>query len=586
MDNDLMLEQLYDQLISNLRIYHPAANQNGMIRKAFEVAKAAHAGQVRKSGEPFVIHPIKVAIILSELHLDKETIIAALLHDVVEDTSYTKEDIQNEFGEEVMFLVDGVTKLSKMSDHVSKAEMKLESFRKLMMATATDIRVIIIKLADRLHNMQTLQFQKPEKQLEIAAETLDIYSPIAQRLGISVLSMELEDLSFSYLFPEEYKNISQRLSGFKIDRKMNMVLSEINRELSESGFHFRLRYERKHLFSIYRKMINRGKTLDELYDIAALKVSVGSVGDCYSILGILHNLYKPIPNRMKDYIALPKENMYQSLHTTLVSKGGSRFEVQIKTKEMDQVARYGILAHWKYGESNETAREISRSQWKKSMWLKRILEWQQDITNNAEFIDLVKGDFDLFSETISCFTPKGDVKRLQKGSTLVDFAYAIHSDIGNKMIGAYVNRAKKEPDYVLQNGDFVEIVTAENEGGPRREWLNFVKTGNAKNQIKKFFRGRQQYELEAAQEMIEKESDEKQDVVAKIKVFLHKTPGVEKLRPITLYILSKKIHIASFAYEEKDAMLEVFFSLGSAEEAEQVLREIAMLQYVERVKRF
>lgn len=584
MDNDIMLEGLYDQLIKNLQTYHPAANENGIIRKAFEVAKKAHEGQMRKSGEPFVIHPIKVAIILSELHLDKESLIAALLHDVVEDTALTKEDICNLFGEEVMFLVDGVTKITKMSENVTKAEMKLESFRKLILATATDIRVIIIKLADRLHNMRTLQFQRPEKQIEIATETLDIYSPIAQRLGISVLSMELEDLSFSYLFPKEYEEISLRLESFQVDRKMNMILSEINRELSESGFHFQLRYERKHLFSIYRKMINRGKTLDELYDIAAVKLIVGSVGDCYSILGILHNMYKPVPNRIKDYIAMPKENMYQSLHTTLVAKNGIRFEVQIKTKEMDMVARYGVLAHWKYGESEEAAREISRSQWKKSMWLKRILEWQQDITNNAEFIDLVKGDFDLFSETISCFTPKGDVKRLQKGSTLVDFAYAIHSDIGNKMIGAYVNRMKKAPDYVLQNGDFVEIVTAEKDGGPRREWLNFVKTGNAKNQIKKFFRGSLlQYGLETAQKRQEKECDEKNNVVAKIELSLHPMQGIEILKPITLYVLSKKLHVLAFAYEEKSAILKLSICLESEKELEQLVREMELLQYVEKV---
>ena len=488
MNDDIMLEELYDRMIHNLQTYHPAAKNSKKIRRAFETAKAAHAGQVRKSGEPFIIHPLEVAIILSELRLDKETLIAALLHDVVEDTLLTTEDIKNEFGEEVMFLVDGVTKLSKMSSSVSKAEMKLESFRKLIMAAAADIRVIIIKLADRLHNMRTLQFQKPEKQLEIAAETMDLYSPIAQRLGISILNTEMEDLAFSYLFPKEFKEISYKLSTMNHDEGMDNIIAEIERELGNDGFHFEFRYERKHLFSIYRKMINRQKTLEEMYDISALKIITGSRRDCYLILGMLHCLFTPVPNRFKDYIAVPKENMYQSLHTTLVSKGGRRFEVQIKTKEMDSIAKFGVLAHWKYGESNVDAKEISKSQMEKAIWLKQILEWQQDITNNKEFIELVKRDFDLFSETISCFTPKGDVKRLQKGSTAVDFAYAIHSDIGDRMIGVYVNSARREPDYVLQSGDCVEILTAPDSSGPQKEWLSFVKTSNAKNKIKKHFK--------------------------------------------------------------------------------------------------
>lgn len=363
-----------------------------------------------------------------------------------------------------------------------------------------------------------------------------------------------------------------------------MILSEINRELSESGFHFQMRYERKHLFSIYRKMINRGKTLNELYDIASVKLIVGAVGDCYSILGILHNLYKPVPNRIKDYIAMPKENMYQSLHTTLVAKNGIRFEVQIKTREMDDVARYGVLAHWKYGESEAEAREISRGQWKKSMWLKRILEWQQDITNNVEFMDLVKGDFNLFSETISCFTPKGEVKRLQKGSTLVDFAYAIHSDIGNKMIGAYVNRTQKSPDYVLQNGDFVEIVTTKQDGAPKREWLGFVQTSNAKNQIKKFFRGSilsGEKEEKGCQPAEESRAEEH---IITLDIFLQPGFGIERLRPVTMYLLKKKIHICTLEYIEKSAVLKLSVSADGTEETTQLIRELSVLQYVKTVR--
>jgi len=582
MNDDIMLEKLYDRMIQNLQMYHPAAKNSKAIRKAFETARAAHAGQVRKSGEPFIIHPLEVAIILSELRLDKETIIAALLHDVVEDTLLTTEDIKNEFGEEIMFLVDGVTKLSRMSSSVSKAEMKLESFRKLIMAAATDIRVIIIKLADRLHNMRTLQFQKPEKQIEVAAETMDLYSPIAQRLGISVLSTEMEDLAFSYLFPEEFKQISYKLSKMNHDRGMENIISEIDRELGNDGFRFELRYERKHLFSIYRKMINRQKTLEEMYDISALKIITGSKRDCYLILGMLHCFFTPVPNRFKDYIAVPKENMYQSLHTTLVSKGGRRFEVQIKTKEMDSIAKFGVLAHWKYGESNIDAKEISKGQMEKSIWLKQILEWQRDITNNTEFIELVKGDFDLFSETISCFTPKGDVKRLQKGSTAVDFAYAIHSDIGDSMIGVFVNSAKREPDYVLQNGDCVEILTAQDSAGPQKEWLAFVKTSNAKNKIKKHFRDSFLQEFGDYQWKEGQESEQKKYQV-RLNIFMQKLGGFKKFQPVSQYFFSGKVEVQEFSYCEKDGILTIVLQMKDEKELRQMIGELNSLQYIEKV---
>ena len=583
MNDDIMLEELYDRMIHNLQTYHPAAKNSKKIRRAFETAKAAHAGQVRKSGEPFIIHPLEVAIILSELRLDKETLIAALLHDVVEDTLLTTEDIKNEFGEEVMFLVDGVTKLSKMSSSVSKAEMKLESFRKLIMAAAADIRVIIIKLADRLHNMRTLQFQKPEKQLEIAAETMDLYSPIAHRLGISILNTEMEDLAFSYRFPKEFKEISYKLSTMNHDEGMDNIIAEIERELGNDGFHFEFRYERKHLFSIYRKMINRQKTLEEMYDISALKIITGSRRDCYLILGMLHCLFTPVPNRFKDYIAVPKENMYQSLHTTLVSKGGRRFEVQIKTKEMDSIAKFGVLAHWKYGESNVDAKEISKSQMEKAIWLKQILEWQQDITNNKEFIELVKRDFDLFSETISCFTPKGDVKRLQKGSTAVDFAYAIHSDIGDRMIGVYVNSARREPDYVLQSGDCVEILTAPDSSGPQKEWLSFVKTSNAKNKIKKhfkdsFLREFGDYGWEEGQEPEQKECQ------VRLNIYIQKSGGFKKFRPVSQYFFSRRINIQEFSFSEKEGILTIVLQPKSEKEMRQVIGELNSLQYIEKVE--
>jgi len=584
MDKDLALEQLYNQLIQNLRAYHPAANENDMIRKAFETAKMAHADQTRKSGEPFVMHPLKVAIILSELRLDKESIAAALLHDVIEDTYLTKEDIRQTFGEEIMFLVDGVTKLSRMSDSLPKAEAKRESFRKLIMAAAQDIRVIIIKLADRLHNMRTLQYQKPEKQVEISRETMDLYSPIAQRLGISVLSMELEDLAFSYLYPEDYRQISAKLSSMPKDRGMDVILSEVRRELVHSGLHFQVRYEKKHLFSIYRKMVNRQKTLDELYDISALKVIVGSMQDCYITLGILHHLYHPVPNRFKDYIAMPKENMYQSLHTTLVSTGGKQFEVQIKTREMDAVAKYGVLAHWKYGESSMGAREFSQSQMEKAIWLKQILEWQQDIRNNEEFMALVKDDFDLFSETISCFTPKGDIKRLRKGSTIIDFAYAIHSDIGHQAIGAYVNRAKKQLDYVLQNGDYVEVLTAGDAAGPQKEWLDFIKTSNARSKIKKYFKDRlSRYESQQG-EKTEAVEQKQEPSFSKVKILMQQSDDVAKFMPISNYLIAKQIRTQKFRYSEKDRTLVLVIPTGNRDRLKQIIAGLASLQYVEKAE--
>lgn len=488
-DDENKVEKLYKELKHIITGYHPSSNMT-VIDRAFEVANGAHKNQLRKSGEPFIIHPLRVAIILAKLKLDKETIAAALLHDVVEDTPVASEYIKEVFGKEVMFLVEGLTKLTQLSDGATKEELKFESFRKLILAMAEDIRVIIIKLADRLHNLQTLQYQSQEKQLEIANETMDIYSPIAQRLGISVLKVRLEDLSFMYLSPNEYEEIRKRTIVISEEKAnfLNRIINEITVTLNEVGINSNIRSDLKHLFSIYRKMVNKKRTLGEVYDIFAVRVVVETVKDCYITLGVLHSMYHPIPGRFKDYIAIPKENMYQSLHTTLISDDGTLFEVQIKTKEMDDIAKYGILANWKYGESGVDAREISKSQTEKALWLKQILEWQQEITDNKEFINLVKYDFDLFSEIIHCFTPKGDVKQLPKGSTVIDFAYTIHSDIGHKISKAYVNEREREFDYVLNPGDRVKIVIAPDAKGPDGEWLNFVRTSNAKNKIKKWFK--------------------------------------------------------------------------------------------------
>lgn len=484
---------LYEKLINIIKSYHPSSDFS-QVNKAYELAKEAHKEQFRKSGEPFFIHPLNVAIILAELKLDKETIIAAILHDVVEDTYVTEKDLEREFGHEIAFLVDGVTKLTNFQQslaktEMTKAELKQESFRKLVMAMSEDIRVVLIKLADRVHNMRTMQFQKPEKQIAISRETLDFYCPIAKRLGISILQTELEDLSMAYIYPEAYGNIKEKIAetAEKREKFVGVVTKEINAALDDAGIEADTIYALKHLFSIYRKMINKGKTLDEMYDIYAIKIIVTSIRDCYITLGVLHDLYKPIPGRFKDFIALTKSNMYQSLHTTLVGPGGEMFEVQIKTKEMHEVANYGILAHWKYGMPGKDVRTLSNSQKEKAEWLSQIMEWQQDISDNDEFIEMVKQDFNLFSETIYCFTPKGESKILPKGVTAIDFAYAIHSDIGNHAVGCVINGKERPLETVLENGDKVEIITDEKQGVPKEEWLNIVKTGTAKNKIRKWF---------------------------------------------------------------------------------------------------
>lgn len=492
------LTRLYSKLIKIMKSYHPSSDFT-MINQAYEVAKEAHKEQYRKSGEPFFIHPLHVAIILAELKLDKETIMAALLHDVVEDTELTREDLEREFGHEVAFLVDGVTKLTNFSVEISEAglskeELKLESFRKLIMAMSNDIRVILIKLADRLHNMRTLQYQKPEKQIEISRETLDIYCPIAKRLGIAVVQTDLQDLSMEYIYPEAYRSIQQKITETAHDRKkfVGRIIRQTKAGLNEAGIHADVQFALKHLFSIYRKMVNQEKTLDEIYDIYAIKIIVDSVRDCYIALGVLHDLYKPVPGKVKDFIALPKANMYQSLHTTLLAPGGRLFEVHIKTQEMSEVAFYGILARWKYGIPGENVQTLSNSQKEKAEWLMQIMEWQRDISDNDEFIDLIKQDFNLFSETIYCFSPKGDAKALPKDATAIDFAYSIHSEIGNCAVKCVINGRECPIETILNNGDMVEIVMDKKQSGPNPEWLDIVKTGTAKSKIRKWFHEREE----------------------------------------------------------------------------------------------
>ena len=482
-------ESLYDELIASVKRYHPSADIS-LIEKAYNIANDAHKGQARKSGEPYIIHPLCVGIILAELELDKETIVAGLLHDVVEDTVMTEEEITREFGAEIALLVDGVTKLGQLSYDADKVEVQAENLRKMFLAMAKDIRVILIKLADRLHNMRTLKYMTPEKQKEKARETMDIYAPIAQRLGISKIKIELDDLSLKYLNPDAYYDLVEKVAVRKSVREeyIQSLVEEVKQHIESAGIEASIDGRAKHFFSIYKKMVNQQKTLDQIYDLFAIRIIVNTVKDCYAALGVIHEMYKPIPGRFKDYIAMPKPNMYQSLHTTLIGPTGQPFEIQIRTYEMHRTAEYGIAAHWKYKEAGSGSKVVKNREEEKLNWLRQILEWQKDMSDNREFMSLLKNDLDLFADTVFCFTPTGDVKNLPNGSTPIDFAYAIHSAVGNKMIGAKVNGKLVNIDYVIQNGDRIEILTSQNSKGPSRDWLNIVKSTQAKSKINQWFR--------------------------------------------------------------------------------------------------
>lgn len=481
--------RLYDMLIARIRKYHPSTDVS-MIEKAYKLAVKAHGDQRRKSGEPYIIHPLWVAIILADLEMDKETIAAGMLHDVVEDTKFTEEDIRREFGDEVALLVDGVTKLGRLSYSSDKLEVQAENLRKMFLAMAKDIRVIIIKLADRLHNMRTLQFMTPAKQKEKAKETMDIYAPIAQRLGISKIKTELDDLALKYSQPEVFYDLVNQINARKTEREefVEQIVEELSTHMKNANIKAEVNGRVKHFFSIYKKMVNQDKTVDQIYDLFAVRIIVESVKDCYAALGVIHEMYTPIPGRFKDYIAMPKPNMYQSLHTTLMSSVGQPFEIQIRTEEMHKTAEYGIAAHWKYKESNDGKKSVEAQEEEKLSWLRQILEWQRDMSDNREFLNLIKGDLDLFAEDVYCFTPQGDVKNLPNGSTPIDFAYAIHSAVGNKMVGARVNGKLVNIDYKIQNGDRIEILTSQNSKGPSRDWLNIVKSTQAKNKINQWFK--------------------------------------------------------------------------------------------------
>ncbi|MGL4362211.1 MAG: RelA/SpoT family protein [Cellulosilyticaceae bacterium] len=488
-----MPETIYNELINRIRSYHPSDNLK-MVEDAYQLAFNAHKEQFRKSGEPYIIHPLAVAYILADLELDIESIVAGILHDVVEDTDYTVEDIENMFSKEVALLVDGVTKLGKIhysstDKALQKEEIQAENYRKMFLAMAQDIRVVLIKLADRLHNMQTLKYMAPHKQKEKAQETLNIYAPIANRLGICKIKADLEDLALRYIEPEIYYELAQQIACKRVERVdyIDDIVEQLKKRLEDANIVCTVEGRPKHFFSIYKKIVNKNKTLDQIYDLFAVRVVVKDIKDCYGVLGIIHEMYTPIPGRFKDYIAMPKPNMYQSLHTTLMGNEGTPFEMQIRTEDMHRTAEYGIAAHWKYKEAKKDGSTVDKSEEKLS-WLKEILEWQREMDDNTEFMNALKVDLDIYTDQVYVFTPKGELLTLPKGATPIDFAYIIHSDIGNKMVGAKVNGKIVTFEYVIKTGDRIEVLTSTNSKGPSRDWLGIVKSAQARNKINQWFR--------------------------------------------------------------------------------------------------
>lgn len=475
-----------------------------MIFSAYELAKASHEGQYRATGEPYIIHPVAVAEIVTELHVDKETLVASLLHDTVEDTDITLEDISEQFGATVANLVDGVTKLSKIT-YSSREEMQAENFRKMFLAMAKDIRVVIIKLGDRLHNMRTMKHKSPDRQIEKAQEALDIYAPLAHRLGIYKLKWELEDLSLRYIDPNAYYELVGSISQKRSQREqfLESIVAELHQKIEEMNIACEIEGRPKHFYSIYRKMKSQDKSLDEIYDLFACRIIVPTVGDCYAVLGMVHELYTPMPGRFKDYIAMPKPNMYQSLHTTVLGPKGVPFEVQIRTHEMHRIAEYGIAAHWKYKEGKSGATKDDAIE-NKLTWLRQLLEWSNDMSDASEYLDTLKTG--LIEDEVFVFTPKGRVIPLPAGSVPVDFAYHIHSDIGNSMYGARVNGHVVPVNYELKNGDIVEILTTDTNRGPSRDWLEIVRSTTAKNKISAWFKKSQRSEnVSRGKEILERE---------------------------------------------------------------------------------
>ncbi|WP_069649399.1 RelA/SpoT family protein [Caloranaerobacter ferrireducens] len=491
---------MLNSLIDKIKQYNPHGDID-IVKKAYYFAETSHEGQYRVSGEEYFIHPYNVALILAELNMDTTTIAAGLLHDVVEDTEVTFDDIEREFGLEIRNLVDGVTKLRKLK-FSSKQERQAENLRKMIIAMSKDIRVIIIKLADRLHNMRTLNYMSETKKKEKALETLEIYAPIAHRLGISKIKWELEDLALRYLDPEGYYDLVEKVSMKRREREkyINTVIEILSEKLEEMGIKSEINGRPKHFYSIYRKMVYQNKTFEQIYDLTAIRVIVDTVKDCYGVLGIVHTMWKPIPGRFKDYIAMPKPNMYQSLHTTVIGPQGEPLEIQIRTWEMHRTAEYGIAAHWKYKEGVSKSDDFD----KKLSWLRQLLEWQKELKDPKEFMESLK--IDLFTNEVFVFTPKGDVISLPADSTPIDFAYRVHTAVGNNCIGAKVDGRIVPLDYKLKNGNIVEILTSANSNGPSRDWLKIVKSSHAKSKIRQWFKKEERTQnINRGKEQIEKE---------------------------------------------------------------------------------
>ncbi|TCS76672.1 RelA/SpoT family protein [Pectinatus cerevisiiphilus] len=503
MIDDNAAEITIEDIKNAVKEYQPNANLT-IIQEAYDLAYAAHFNQKRASGEHYIIHPLHVAAILTQMHIDEVTIAAAILHDVVEDTTYTLEEMKNKFGEEVALLIDGVTKLNKI--HFKSKEMQQsENYRKMFLAMAKDIRVIMIKLADRLHNMRTLKYVSAEKQKRIARETIEIYAPLANRLGISNIKWELEDLCFRYLYPEEYYDLVEKVQQKRQERQkfIDNSIKEMSKEIKDANIKAEIQGRAKHFYSIWRKMKRDNKDISEIYDLSAVRVLVSTVHECYTVLGLIHNIWKPIPGRFKDYIAMPKSNGYQSLHTTVIAANGYPLEIQIRTFQMHQVSEYGIAAHWKYKESGKSI-DANNAYDQKLSWLRQLISLQKELSDPDEYVEALK--VDIFSDEVFVFTPKGDVIGLPKGSNPIDFAYRIHTDIGNHCVGATVNGKIVPLEYKLHNGDIVSVISTPQNNGPSPDWLNIVASSETRTKIRQWFKRQKREEnIDSGMALVEKE---------------------------------------------------------------------------------
>ena len=551
-------------------------NDLKLIKRAYDFAKEKHGDQLRKSGEPYIIHPVQVAYILAGLELDDATICAALLHDVAEDTDVTIQDISKEFSPEIAEMVDGVTKLGNLK-YTSAEEQQVENYRKMFLAMGKDIRVILIKLADRLHNMRTLKFLKRDRQIAIAKETADLYAPLANRLGMYSLKWELEDLSFKYLCPDEYREIVEGIDKKREERLqfINQIVEQISQELKKQKIKAEITGRAKHLYSIYRKMKRDNKNLDQIYDLFALRILVDNVKDCYAALGVVHELYNPMPGRFKDYISVPKPNMYQSLHTTLIGPKGTPFEVQIRTWEMHRIAEFGIAAHWAYKEANKDKKTSVTVKEDKLAWLRETLEWQKDMQDPQEFLNTLKTE--LFVDEVYVFTPKGQIKVLPRGATPIDFAYSIHAEIGHHMTGCKINSKMMPIITTLKNGDIVEIVTSDQSKGPSRDWLKFVKSTTAKNKILAWFKKTQRAEnIEKGKTLIEKEIKRISIPYSKIFKSEYITPALERYKFNTIEDMYSAVGFGAISPTKIIAkMLEVYKKDNPDEFIEETLEQLA-----------